>query len=212
MVILHYTGMVDAGAAIRRLTDPASRVSAHYTIDEEGTIYRHVAEEKRAWHAGVAYWRGDAAINARSIGIELVNPGHEFGYRPFPDDQINNLLRLLEEISARHKIAPHHFLAHSDVAPCRKQDPGELFPWQRLAACGFGLWPESWSDTDTPASCLENLAAIGYDPADGAASLLAFRRHWHPTWFDDHHDPETERRVAIIRRMMDDSPCQRLNT
>ena len=141
MLVLHYTGMKSAENAISRLCDPAAKVSAHYTIDREGCVYAHVAEEMRAWHAGVSYWAGAAAVNGRSIGIELVNPGHEFGYVPYTDVQIEALIELAKEILSRHPIPPNRVLGHSDVAPSRKTDPGELFPWRRLAEYGIGLFP-----------------------------------------------------------------------
>ena len=141
MLVLHYTGMKTAQEALARLCDPAAKVSAHYTIDTHGCVYRHVPEERRAWHAGASFWAGEANVNGRSIGIELVNPGHEFGYVPFTDDQIASLIELAQGIVARHAIPPARVLGHSDVAPARKTDPGELFPWQRLAENGIGLWP-----------------------------------------------------------------------
>lgn len=199
MVILHYTGMIDAASALARLTDPNSQVSAHYTIDEDGTLYHHVPEEKRAWHAGVAFWAGDRAINARSIGIELVNPGHEFGYRAFPTRQIDRLQRLLGEICQRHPIPRHHILGHSDVAPHRKEDPGELFPWHILAQSGFGLWPSDAPCPPVP-DMFAALAAIGYDPAFPDESLLAFRRHWVPEWFQNPTVPDqTPHRLAGVQ-------------
>ena len=134
MLVLHYTGMKTAEAALERLCDPAAKVSAHYTIDEDGTVYAHVPEARRAWHAGVSFWAGATDINSRSIGIELVNPGHEFGYRDFPDAQIAALITLCHGILLRHPIPSARVLGHSDVAPARKEDPGELFPWERLAA------------------------------------------------------------------------------
>lgn len=144
MLLLHYTGMPSGEAALERLCDPNAepgRVSAHYCIEEDGTIYRLVPEERRAWHAGVSSWSGESNINARSIGIELVNPGHEFGYRPFPEAQMLSLIELSQEILNRNTIRPDRVLGHSDVAPLRKEDPGELFDWARLAAAGIGLWP-----------------------------------------------------------------------
>ena len=141
MLVLHYTGMKTAEEALARLCDPAARVSAHYTIDCDGRVYRHVPEERRAWHAGVSYWAGERNINGCSVGIEIVNPGHEFGYVPFPKPQIGALLDLASEILARHHIPPARVLGHSDVAPARKEDPGELFPWDELAEFGVGLWP-----------------------------------------------------------------------
>jgi N-acetylmuramoyl-L-alanine amidase len=142
ILVMHYTGMQSGAAAIQRLTDEASRVSSHYTVDEDGTIYSHVPEDCRAWHAGKSYWAGATDINARSIGIEIVNPGHEFGYRSFPDAQIAAVIELSLDIFSRHAIPPERVLAHSDIAPARKQDPGELFPWEMLAKAGIGVWPE----------------------------------------------------------------------
>lgn len=139
MVIIHYTGMQSAEAALERLCDPASEVSAHYVIDEDGTIYGLVDEADRAWHAGVSEWQGATNINSRSIGIELVNPGYEHGYREFPPVQIDALIALLKDILARHRIPLPRVLGHSDVAPGRKQDPGHLFPWDRLAAAGVAM-------------------------------------------------------------------------
>lgn len=141
ILVLHYTGMKTAEEALARLCDPVARVSAHYTIDRDGRIYAHVAEERRAFHAGVSYWAGETNVNARSIGIELVNPGHEFGYIPFAEPQIAALIELAHGILSRHPIPAQRVIGHSDVAPARKTDPGELFPWQRLAENGIGLWP-----------------------------------------------------------------------
>ena len=143
ILIMHYTGMETGAGAVARLCDPAARVSSHYTVDEDGTIFAHVPEECRAWHAGVSYWAGARDINGRSIGIEIVNPGHEFGYRSFPGAQIEAVIKLSREIVARHSIPPERVLGHSDVAPARKIDPGELFPWGGLALAGVGLWPQT---------------------------------------------------------------------
>ncbi|MCF8496653.1 MAG: N-acetylmuramoyl-L-alanine amidase, partial [Alphaproteobacteria bacterium] len=129
LLILHYTGMPGAKEALDRLCDPASQVSAHYLIEENGRLHALVDPRRRAWHAGRSYWKGERDINSHSLGIEIVNPGHEFGYRPFPPAQINALVKLSKTLMKRHGIAPGGVLAHSDVAPARKQDPGELFPW-----------------------------------------------------------------------------------
>lgn len=142
MVVLHYTGMQDAASALERLCDPDAKVSAHYVVDEDGTVFRLVPEERRAWHAGVSKWEDETDINGASIGIEIVNPGHEFGYRPFSDAQIDAVIALLDDIGTRWQIEKHHLVGHSDVAPDRKEDPGELFPWARLAEAGHGLWAE----------------------------------------------------------------------
>ncbi len=141
ILVLHYTGMKTAEEALARLCDPAARVSAHYTIDRDGRIYAHVPEERRAFHAGVSWWAGETNVNARSIGIELVNPGHEFGYIPFAEAQIAALIDLARAIVSRHPIPATRVIGHSDVAPARKTDPGELFPWQQLAEFGIGVWP-----------------------------------------------------------------------
>lgn len=198
ILLLHYTGMPTAEAALARLTDPEAKVSAHYTVDEDGTVYAHVEESARAWHAGQSFWAGATDINARSIGIEIVNPGHEFGYRDFPDAQIEAVIRLAKDILARHPIPPARVLAHSDVAPSRKQDPGERFPWARLAAEGVGLWPEGARRPHRPllkqgaegsavAVLQQKLAAFGYGVSqtgqfDGVTALVvaAFQRHFRP--------------------------------
>src|SRR4051812_36828916 len=161
MLVLHYTGMQSGAAALARLCDPAAKVSAHYTVDEDGTIYAHVPEARRAWHAGSSHWAGASSLNACSIGIELVNPGHEWGYRNFPEAQIAALMPLCHSILVRHPIPSWRVLGHSDIAPERKEDPGELFPWAQLAKDGIGLWPQKQSDGPGP----EALAAFGYDPA-----------------------------------------------
>src|SRR5258708_29166259 len=161
ILLLHYTGMETGAAAVGRLCDPDAKVSAHYTVDEDGTIFSHVREECRAWHAGVSYWAGDRDINARSIGIEIVNPGHEFGYRSFPDAQIEAVIRLAQDIFSRHPIPAERVLGHSDVAPARKLDPGELFPWGELALAGIGLWPQT-RKARRPVGFADGLRGFGY--------------------------------------------------
>jgi N-acetylmuramoyl-L-alanine amidase len=208
MLILHYTGMQSAAAALDRLCSPEAKVSAHYLIDEDGTVWRLVEEERRAWHAGVASWRGRRDINGASIGIELVNPGHEYGYRPFPEPQMAALEALGGDIIGRHPIPPQHVLGHSDVAPLRKTDPGELFDWQRLARAGIGLWPD-FTALPPPAAAIADvqrqLAAIGYDtPQSGAEDaqtaqvIAAFQRHFRPSLCDGKADPETRQRIAAL--------------
>lgn len=145
MLVMHYTGMQTGEAALARLCEAAAKVSAHYLIEEDGRIFQMVDESKRAWHAGVSYWRGHTDINARSIGIELVNPGHEWGYRPFPQAQMESLVWLSKGILARHPIPPENVVGHEHVAPSRKQDPGELFDWEFLGKHGIGLWPRDWN-------------------------------------------------------------------
>ena len=141
MLVMHYTGMPAAEDAIIRLCDASAKVSAHDVVDEDGAVFQLVEEQYRAWHAGVSGWRGNTGINARSIGIEIVNPGHEFGYRAFPDLQMQAVIMLSKAILARHAIPPRNVVGHSDIAPERKEDPGELFPWKWLAQNGVGLWP-----------------------------------------------------------------------
>ncbi len=209
MLVLHYTGMQTAEQAVARLTDPVAEVSAHYLVDEDGSIVALADEDRRAWHAGQAFWRGHRDINARSIGIELVNPGHEFGYRPFPAAQMEALAGLAEAILARHPIPPRNVVGHSDVAPQRKQDPGELFDWAGLASRGIGLWPAPRpSDRPFPlAAAAELLALWGYDVADRQAeraALIAFQRHFRPSCCDGLADPDCLARLASLLRMVDE--------
>jgi len=216
MLLLHYTGMPTASAALDRMCDPAAQVSAHYMVDEDGTIWRLVDEDARAWHAGRSRWAGERDVNSRSIGIELVNPGHEFGYRPFPERQMAALLDLCRDILARRPIPPARVLAHSDVAPDRKQDPGELFDWPRLAAAGIGLWPDGAvvPDDERPAvdiaAMQRDLAAFGYDlPVSGrrdertATVVTAFQRHFRPRAIDGAIDAETAALAARLVALMD---------
>ena len=179
MLVLHYTGMPTAEDALARMCDPAARVSAHYMIDEDGTVHALVSEDKRAWHAGVSSWRGETDINARSIGIELVNPGREFGYRPFAQAQMAALIVLARKILDRYPIPPRNVVGHSDIAPCRKTDPGELFDWTWLAREGIGMWPE---EGDTSGADPDDIPAMlrefGYDTSDFAVALMAFRRRF----------------------------------
>lgn len=187
ILLLHYTGMETADMARERLTDPESKVSAHYFIDEDGRVEALVPEKYRAWHAGVSYWRRETDINSYSIGVEIVNPGHEFGYRPFPQPQMEGVLSLAQAICRRHAIT--HVLGHSDVAPERKMDPGELFDWPWLAQNGIGLWPEPTEDERTQARNIslrdyevEKLfAAYGYNPMAAFQDVVtAFHRHYYP--------------------------------
>lgn len=193
MLVLHYTGMESGEAALTRLTDPAAAVSAHYLIQEDGTVHRLVPEDRRAWHAGRAFWRGVRDVNSRSIGIELVNPGHAFGYRSFPEPQIGVLIDLGREILGRHPIRPGGVVGHSDIAPDRKTDPGELFPWARLAAAGIGVFPAEGVATDRPLDDL--LAEIGYDP-DAADKIAAFQRRFRPSHIANRADGDCAARAA----------------
>jgi len=205
MLVLHYTGMPTAEEALARLCDAAAKVSSHYTIDEAGVVYRHVPEERRAWHAGVSFWAGEANVNGRSIGIEMVNPGHEFGYVPFAEAQITALIELAQGILSRHAIPARFVLGHSDVAPGRKTDPGELFPWQRLAEAGIGLWP---SLSPTPATrgdqaFADQLSRFGYGVPPHVdvpleAVVTAFQRHFRPSCIDGVADGECAAILAAL--------------
>ena len=167
MVIIHYTGMTDNQEAIRRLCDPRSIVSTHYVIDDIGECLQLVDENNRAWHAGVSSWAGNDDINSCSIGVELCNPGHEHGYKCFPEKQMATLLRLGGDILARHSILPQFVLGHSDVAPTRKFDPGEFFDWRRLAKHGIGMWPDQ-----SPAADEHTIRETNCDADDRDVSLL----------------------------------------
>ena len=192
MLVLHYTGMRSAAEALARLTDPEAKVSAHYLLEEDGTVVRLVDEEMRAWHAGVAFWRGATDINARSIGIELVNPGHEFGYREFPREQMAALVDLALGILSRWPIPPRNVVGHADVAPRRKLDPGELFDWHRLARAGIGLWPVEAEDCVFDEDAIRAmLTEIGYETEDLFATLKAFQRHWRPARVNGRIDWQT---------------------
>ena len=199
LVVLHYTGMVSGAAALDRLCDVAAKVSAHYLIEEDGRAYRLVAENKRAWHAGFSHWAGAFDINDRSIGIEIVNPGHEFGYRPFPEAQMVTVEVLLADIMNRHGIAPDRVVGHSDIAPSRKQDPGELFDWQRLAAKGLSVWPADFPPPVSPADAFNRLVAIGYDPAaDPTDVVIAFQRRFVPDNVNGVLDDPTLAMIAAV--------------
>ncbi|MES2058849.1 MAG: N-acetylmuramoyl-L-alanine amidase [Pseudomonadota bacterium] len=193
MIVLHYTGMSDAESAIARLTDPEAKVSAHYLIKEDGTILRMVAEDKRAWHAGKSHWRHITDVNSASIGIEMVNPGHEWGYRPFAEEQIDALIPLVHAIKERHGITRGNVVGHSDIAPTRKQDPGELFPWARLAKVRLALPRPSRNLMDpgwTDGGFLLALERFGYDVADKLAAVVAFQRRFRPELIDGEIDGE----------------------
>jgi N-acetylmuramoyl-L-alanine amidase len=193
MVVLHYTGMRTAEEALARLCDPVAAVSAHYLIEEDGQVHRLVREDRRAWHAGKSYWRGITDVNSASIGIELVNPGHEFGYRPFPDAQMEALLPLLADMVQRHDVPRANVVGHSDVAPPRKEDPGELFDWDLLAAHRLALRTPRLrmpSPFDNDGAFYLALERWGYDIADGHAAVRAFQRRWRPHIIDGQPDGE----------------------
>jgi len=203
MLVLHYTGMKTAAEAIDRLCDPAAKVSAHYVVEEDGTVWQLVEESERAWHAGESFWQGTRDVNGASVGIEIVNPGHDWGYRPFPEPQMAAVETLARGILARHPIAPDRVVGHSDIAPRRKQDPGELFDWPRLARAGIGFWPEKIG----PAAALGLgeaqglLRQIGYEVPDDAAMrlvLTAFQRRFRPSRCDGVLDGETAACLAAV--------------
>lgn len=201
ILVLHYTGMKDAASAIERLSNPDAKVSCHYLIAEDGTIVRMVPEEKRAWHAGRSYWRGITDLNSHSIGIEIVNPGHEFGYRPFPEAQIDALIPLMQQIMLRYKITRGNVVGHSDIAPTRKEDPGELFPWERLAKLRLALpsptkklMDPQWDD----AGFLLALERFGYDVSDGPAAIRAFQRRFRPSNLDGIVDGECRAKLLAL--------------
>lgn len=223
MLVLHYTGMQSGEEAISRLCDREAKVSAHYVVEEDGRIFQLVPEEDRAWHAGVSSWRGRESVNSNSIGIEIVNPGHEFGYRPFPEEQMQAVTALCQDILSRHAIPARNVVGHSDVAPDRKEDPGELFDWQRLAKAGVGLWPfceeagggawesddvmqaMSFGDSGQVATLQRGLAAYGYPvqetgqyDAQTEKVVVAFQRHFRPGDIGGQWDAECQLRLEVL--------------
>ena len=221
MLLLHYTGMASEEGALSWLCDPRSQVSSHYFVHEDGCAVRLVEDSERAWHAGRSYWAGETDINSRSIGIEIANPGHEYGYRPFPDVQIEALIALCLGIVARHPIPPERVLAHSDVAPLRKEDPGELFPWEALFRAGVGRWvtPEPLAegpalrpgDSGTAISDLkQRFRRYGYGLGpeslfddEMAGVVCAFQRHFRPSRVDGVADVST---VRTLDRLLAEPP------
>jgi len=216
-LVLHYTGMPDAAGALRQLCNPSAQVSCHYFIFEDGRILQLVPEARRAWHAGVGCWQGERDMNSASIGIEIVNPGHEFGYRAFPDRQMEAVTLLCRDIVQRWRIRPDRIIAHSDMAPARKQDPGELFRWDMLAAAGVGLWTEPCpieqgrslqpGDGGEPVESLQEMLSLygydlvvsgAFDPAT-AKVVAAFQRHFRPKIVDGVADPST---IATLRDLI----------
>ncbi|WP_281019100.1 MULTISPECIES: N-acetylmuramoyl-L-alanine amidase [unclassified Minwuia] len=217
MLVLHYTDTPDAATALDLLTDPATKVSAHYLVDTDGRVHALVAEDRRAWHAGVASWRGVTDINACSIGIELQNRGHSCagpdGPEPYPDTQIAALIHLVRDIRRRHDIPDRRILGHSDVAPMRKQDPGAHFPWSRLAEAGIGLWPGPGPSDAPPVAGTRQvqaaLARIGYGvQVDGRAGeetrsvITAFQRHFRPDRISGTADADTVSRIGVVDSLM----------
>ncbi len=198
MLILHYTGMADTESALSRLCDPAAEVSAHYLVDEGGTVWRLVPEGRRAWHAGLASWAGERDVNSRSIGIELANPGHGPDYHRYPEPQMAALEMLCRDVLARHPIPSHRVLGHSDVAPGRKIDPGELFDWPRLARAGVGLWSDAAADRAPDAADPRPLMRrFGYEDASPDA-IAAFQLHFRPRAVTGIADAETLARLADL--------------
>ena len=205
MVVLHYTEMESAAAALERMCDPTAEVSAHYLITEEGEVVRLVAEEKRAWHAGVSYWRGHTDVNGKSIGIELDHPGHALGYREFSEAQFEALVPLLARIVRTYDIPRANVVGHSDVAPARKIDPGELFPWGRLAEYKLCLArPEKLElgdPFDNDGAFYLALERFGYDIADGRKAVEAFQRRWRPEKLDGEIDGQV--RAILFQLLLD---------
>lgn len=205
-LVLHYTGMQNLEISLSRMGDSSAKVSSHYLIDEIGLVYQLVNEEMRAWHAGISYWSGQTDINSQSIGIELQNPGHEWGYQEFPDAQIEALVDLATSIINRHNISAKQILGHSDIAPERKKDPGEFFPWDKLATQSIGYWPTVEKINTLPIgsedSIRMNLSLIGYDPkASFSATVTAFQRHFRPAKVDGIVDMETAQLVAACAKI-----------
>lgn len=193
MLVLHYTGMPDGESAIRWLANPDSKVSAHYVVTEDGQVVHMVDEARRAWHAGRAWWRGTSDVNSASIGIEIVNPGHEWGYRPFPDAQLDALIPLVHALKTRYGIKRGNVVGHSDVAPARKQDPGELFPWNRLARLRLALPRPTRNLMDphwTDSAFMLALERFGYDIGEPQAAVAAFQRRFRPERIDGVIDGE----------------------
>ena len=194
LVILHYTGMKSSQAALQRLCDPSAKVSAHYLIDETGEVLGLVPEAERAWHAGRSFWAGERGINAASIGIELAHLGHVVGLPAYPEAQVVALEALLADILLRRRMGPAAVLGHSDVAPTRKRDPGEWFPWNRLAANGLAVWTPGPGAVGAKSPgigdarrMIEALERIGYDTGGcglrtsvAQASFRAFQRRFRP--------------------------------
>lgn len=216
MIVLHYTGMPTLADSLDRLRSPAAEVSCHYVVAEDGEVFRLVAERNRAWHAGSSFWRGARDVNGISIGIELQNPGHEWGYRDFPDTQIISLITLIRDIGTRHQIPGINIVGHSDIAPDRKRDPGDRFPWQRLADAGIGVWSGEkkdvearqvvdWTYMSAVMAIQDGLIDLGFDlrPTgtycdDTKNAVTAFQSHWQQSRTDGMADSET---AAILARL-----------
>lgn len=229
MLVLHYTGTQTAKEALDILSGKTGKeVSSHYTVDEDGTVYAHVSEDQKAWHAGISHWRGRDNINANSIGIEIVNPGHEFGYRAFPEAQMRAVAKLCQDILARHPaIEPRNVVGHSDVAPARKGDPGELFDWPYLAKCGVGVWPDfpyrsisninllcKGDEGEQVASLQKRLAEYGYGMPQSAVfceetlfAAIAFQRHFRPQDCSGVWDGDSDARLDELLAHVQNCPA-----
>ena len=202
ILVIHYTGMQSLDQALQRLMSSNSQVSAHYLISRKGEIFKLVSEEKRAWHAGVSYWRGETDINSYSIGIELENPGHEFGYSKFPKSQMSVLTELCVELINKYSISPENIVGHSDIAPRRKKDPGELFDWKSLAKKGVGLWPEPILNKISVESFEKSLNDFGYEVVDLRSTITAFQRHYLPDTVSGISDVTTKKTLATLMSLV----------
>jgi N-acetylmuramoyl-L-alanine amidase len=205
MVVLHYTEMQPVETALAKLIDPQAKVSAHYLISEAGEVIKLVDEDKRAWHAGVSYWRGHPDVNSASIGIELDHPGHAGGYREFSEAQFEALVPLVARIVKDYDIPRANVVGHSDVAPARKIDPGELFPWERLAQYKLCLprpkTLEAGDPFDNDAAFYLALERFGYDVTDGRRAVEAFQRRWRPERIDGEIDGQV--RAILFQLLLD---------
>jgi N-acetylmuramoyl-L-alanine amidase len=217
MIILHYTGMEAGPSAEEWLCDPVSEVSSHYLVNEDGSVLQMVRESDRAWHAGRGSWRGRSDVNSFSIGIEVANPGHAYGYPDFTGAQIDTVIALCRDIAERHAIAPERVLAHSDTAPGRKVDPGEKFPWAALHAAGVGHYVEpspigggrflAAGECGEPVEALQSMLALyGYGvdisgsfDATTEAVVAAFQRHFRPRRVDGVADRST---IDTLHRLL----------
>lgn len=209
LLILHYTDTLTGFVALKILQSEERKVSSHYFVNDDGHIMRLVPDEMRAWHAGKSYWQGETDINSVSIGIEIQNPGHTNGYVAFPEEQVKAVTNLCRDIIQRNKILPYHVLAHSDIAPERKMDPGEFFPWERLAGAGIGLWPKVTDLIEADSHDIHGkddevrsmLNRYGYDPrVDFTTVVTAFQRHFEPEVFREERPGEVT--IHTVRRLM----------
>jgi N-acetylmuramoyl-L-alanine amidase len=223
-LILHYTGMATAQAALARLSDPTAEVSAHYVVLEDGGIIQMVNEERRAWHAGAGLWQGESDLNSASIGIEIVNYGHDGNLPAFPEAQINSTIALCRDILARHKIVAHRVLAHSDIAPARKRDPGEHFPWDKLHAAGVGHYVKpsmisggrflARGEQGQPVEALQAMLALygygievtGFYDIATEQVVAAFQRHFRQERVDGVADAST---ITTLRDLIAALPITR---